>query len=275
MGRLCREWGVELLGTLEDGWSSYVAFGRRRDEPVVLKVVPLVAEGRAEIAGLLARDGHRVPTLLCHDLAAVALLLSRVRERPLAQGELDVGSVGELLRGLHLRVDSPPEYVPWLRDRLRAHWASRVDVNRDRGRMLPDGLVADAASSVERLCASWSRPVLLHGDFERRNILYSEDGAVAIDSPAAAGDPGYDAAWWLLSECADNAELFRHDAIVLAGALAYPMQRIWSWAWPLAVDDLLDKLLVPGWQQEDINDAFGVARMVAKVIAPRWYSVLA
>ncbi|MGH3494834.1 MAG: aminoglycoside phosphotransferase family protein [Sciscionella sp.] len=268
-------WEVELLGTLEGGWSSYAAFGMRREEPVVLKVVPLVAEGRAEIAGLLARDGRGVPTLLRHDFAQVALLLSRMPGRAPAQGELDVGSAAELLRGLHVPVDSPPPHVPWLRERLQAHWASRVVVNRDRGCPLPDGLVADAASSVERLCASWSRPVLLHGDFERRNILCSEDGAVAIDSPAAVGDPGYDVAWWLLSECAANAELFRHDAILLADALAYPAARIWSWAWPLAVDDLLDKLFVPGWLQEDINDAFGVARMVAGVTARRWDSVLA
>ncbi|MGH2926597.1 MAG: aminoglycoside phosphotransferase family protein [Solirubrobacteraceae bacterium] len=274
VARLCRDWDVELQGTLEDGWSSYVTFGVRHGQPVVLKVVSQAAEGRAEIAGLLARDGRGVPTLLCHDLIAPALLLRRVRGRSPTQGELGAGEVAGLLRRLHLHIERPSAHVPQLIDGLASHWESRVSANRRLPSPLPDGLVADAAASVERLCRSWPRPVLVHGDFEARNILRSDDGLLAIDSPAAVGDPGYDAAWWILSEHGGNPEAFRRHAMELADALGYPTRRIWQWAWPLAVDELLDKLHEPGWSQPSVGDAFALARIVARAAAPRWHSAL-
>ncbi|MGH2873074.1 MAG: phosphotransferase, partial [Solirubrobacteraceae bacterium] len=168
VARLCRDWDVELQGTLEDGWSWYVAFGTRRGQPVVLKVVPRTADGRAEIAGLLAR-GCGVPEMVCHDFAAAALLLCRLPGHCATRGELDVSEVAGVLRRLHLPIESPPTYVPQLIERLAPHWQSRVSINRHLARSLPDDLVAGA--SVEWLCRSWPRPVLVHGDFEARNIL--------------------------------------------------------------------------------------------------------
>ncbi|MDA8069179.1 aminoglycoside phosphotransferase family protein [Conexibacter sp. DBS9H8] len=263
VARLCRDWDVELQATLDDGWSAYVASGVRHGQPVVFKVVPQAAEGRAEIAGLLARDGRAVPTLLCHDLTAPALLLRHVPGRAPTQGELSARGVAGLLSRLHLHVERPPAHAPQLIDRLAAHWQSRLTANRPLPSPLPDRLVADAAASVERLCGSWPRPVLVHGDFEARNILRSDDDLIAIDSPAAVGDPGYDAACWILSEHDGNPDALRHRTTELADALDYPTQRIWQWAWPLAVDELLDKLDQPGWSQQSIHDALTLARTVA------------
>jgi streptomycin 6-kinase len=149
--------------------------------------------------------------------------------------------------------------VPLLAERLGARWSRRADSNR----RLPDGVVTSAAAGAGRLCASWSRPVLLHGDFEARNILRAGDDLVAIDSPAAVGDPGYDAASWVLSEHDGDAAALRVRVARLAGALDYPAQRIWHWAWPLAVDSLLDKLYQPGWSRASVDDAFAVARLIA------------
>lgn len=161
--------------------------------------------------------------------------------------------------------------MPQLIERSAVRWQSRVTINRQLARPLPDGLVADAAASVERLCGSWPRPVLVHGDFEARNILRSEDGLLAIDSPAAVGDPGYDAAWWMLSEHDGDPEAFHRQTAEFADALGYPAHRICQWAWPLAVDELFDKLHEPGWPEQSIDDAFAVARMVARIAAPRWH----
>jgi streptomycin 6-kinase len=116
--------------------------------------------------------------------------------------------------------------------------------------------------------------VLLHGDFEARNILHATDGLVAIDSPAAVGDPGYDAASWVLSEADCSADSLPIQATQLAAALGYPKRRIWTWAWPLAVDNLLGKLHEPGWSQERIRHALLVARSVASVAAADWRSAL-
>lgn len=267
VARLCRDWDVELQATLDDGWSAYVASGLRHGEPVVLKVVPQAAEGRAEIAGLLARDGRGVLTLLCHDFTMPALLLRRVPGRAPTQGELSAGEIAGLLRRLHLHIDRPPAHAPQLIDRLATHWQSRHNTDHRLPSPLPDRVVADAAASVERLCRSWPGPVLVHGDFEARNLLRSVDGLLAIDSPAAIGDPGYDAACWILSEHHGNPEALRHQIAQLADAFGYPAQRIWEWAWPLAVDELLDKLYQPGWSQQSIHDALTLARTVAPTTA--------
>ncbi|MDA0161719.1 aminoglycoside phosphotransferase family protein [Solirubrobacter ginsenosidimutans] len=276
VGRLCREWDVQLEGTFAGGWSAYVAFGTRRGEPVVLKVAPRPADGRAEIGGLVARDGVGVPRLLCHDLAAAALLLPRVQPGVSVNArELRADEAAGLLRRLHVPVDVPPEHVPLLRERLAAQWAAHATRNRRLSRSLPDELVADAASAAEQLSDSWSRSVLLHGDFEARNLLHAAGGLVAIDSPAAVGDPGYDAASWVMSEHDGDAQAFRASVAQFVHALAYPEQRLWRWAWPLAVDSLLAKLSEPGWSSEAVGEAFAVAGLVAGVAAPDWRGALA
>ena len=266
--RLCKDWDVELHGTFEDGWSSYVAFGTRQDNPVVLKIAPKHTEGRAEIAGLLARDGGGVPQLLCHDLEAAALLLARVDPgTPLQTGEIDVRGIAALLRRLHVPVKTPPPHITLLGEQLAIHWPQRAAINHQLLTPLSGELVAGAAETAQRLSHSWSRPVLLHGDFEARNILHVTDGLVAIDSPAVVGDPGYDAAWWVLSESDHSAESLPVRVTQLAAALNYPDHRIWTWAWPLAVDDLLDKLHEPGWSHECIHDALAAARSIASIAA--------
>lgn len=275
VARLCRAWDVELQGTLANGWNSYVAFGERRGEPVVLKVSPKLAEGRAEIAALLVRDGVGVPPVLCHDFELAALLLPRVVPGTAVKtGEVDALAVAALLRRLHIRAEPALRHVPALGERLGTYWKQRATVELRLADALPYGLVADAAAAVDRLCDSWSRPVLLHGDFEARNVLHDGAGLVAIDCPAAVGDPGYDAASWVLSEGNDDPRSMRVLVAQLGEALDYPTQRIWQWAWPLAIDDLLDKLHEPGWPQERIGDAFEIARSVANRAAPQWRNAL-
>jgi streptomycin 6-kinase len=275
VGRLCEQWDLELQGTLEGGWSSYVAFGTRRGDPVVLKIAPKPAEGRAEIAGLLLRRGVGVPPMLCHDFPAAALLVPRLQPgTPVQTGELDAGRIAALLRGLHIALQTGPPHITLLSEQLAGRWRQQTRSNRGLVTPLADTMVAAAAQSARRLSESASCPVLLHGDFEARNILHGRQGLVAIDSPAVVGDPGYDAASWVLSEGGGSADALGVRVRQLAAAFGYPEQRIWAWAWPLAVDSLITKLHEPGWPAARINEAFALTRLITGIAAPSWHDAL-
>lgn len=97
---------------------------------------------------------------------------------------------------------------------------------------------------------------------------------VAVDSPAVLGDPGYDAASWVLSESDGSADPVCARVTQVAAALDYPEQRIWAWAWPLVVDNLLTKLHEPGWPPERISQAFALTRSIASIAAPSWRDAL-
>jgi streptomycin 6-kinase len=254
--RLCAAWEVDLDRALDGGWSSYVACGTRFGEPVVLKVVPEVELGRAEIAGLVARNGVGVPRLIRADRSTAALLLERVL--PGAQpspDDVDAPRVAEVLGRLHLTATPASADVPSLSERLAVRWSRRVPADLQLEASALDG----AARVAETLSSNWDRPLLLHGDFEARNLLVARTGLVAIDSPAAIGDPGFDLACWALSQSHGDPAGLGPLLDEIATALGYPPERARQWAWPLAVDSLFAKLHEPGWPAREIDEAMTVA----------------
>jgi len=143
--------------------------------------------GRAEIVALRAWDGRCTPGLLAAEEDGTALLLERIRPGTPA---LDAGpeEVARMLRGLHV---VPPPGVPPLdvvvRERLAAA-AAHVTVQR----------LAWARQAVERLAAGAPPPVLLHGSFGPDAVLRcARRGLCAVAPSPCAGDPAYDAAWWI------------------------------------------------------------------------------
>jgi len=80
---------------------------------------------------------------------------------------------------------------------LGATVARRIANAEAEGRSSPKRL-AWAREALERLESEPTPPVLVHGDFDERNILLCEQrGVCAIDPLPAAGDPLYDAAYWI------------------------------------------------------------------------------
>jgi streptomycin 6-kinase len=246
-------WEVELTGTLDGGWSSYVAAGTRRSLPVVLKLAPDAELARAEIAGLALRDGVAVPRLIEADRTAGALLLERIAPgTPVPAGALTAADVAALLQRLHLPAGRAWGARTELEDRLCARWTRR---------RATDPAVAEGAISATReLARSWSRPVLLHGDFEARNLLRGRGGIVAIDGPAAVGDPGFDLASWTLFEAQGDLADLGPLLEALATALAYPLDRARRWAWLLAADGLYARRHEPGWPPAEIEAAVETVR---------------
>ena len=90
-----------------------------------------------------------------------------------------------------------------------------------------------ALAAIEQLEADAPAPVLLHGDFDWRNLLRCDKrGLAAIDPLACAGDPAYDAGYWAQA-AGDPGRRARTTAI--AEALDLDVRRVRAWCAVVAV----------------------------------------
>ncbi len=111
----------------------------------------------------------------------------------------DADAVAPVLASLHAagsaaaRSGRFPPLHDGLRDRLRRAAQRCALPANDVGRALH----ARAAAQLERPAEPLRPPVLLHGDFQTKNLLEAAGGAVAaIDPLPCVGDPAFDAATW-------------------------------------------------------------------------------
>lgn len=154
----------------------------------MLKVGPPWRRALEELDALETWAGSGAPAALRVDRDRAAVLLERIRPgtKPTETAAADVARV---LRRLHV---DPPERLPALAGIVRLRLANAVAQQRTTRER-----AEAAARKVERLEADAPAPVLLHGDFDDRNLLVCERrGLAAIDPLPCAGDPAYDAAYW-------------------------------------------------------------------------------
>jgi streptomycin 6-kinase len=130
-----------------------------------------------------------------------------------------------VLRELHV---SPPDGLRSLGEVVRRRLARAVverRANDERARW--------ALAAIERLEQDPPRPVLLHGDFDHRNLLRcSRRGLAAIDPLPCAGDPAYDAGYWAQ---ADGLPGRRARTTAIADALGLDVRRVRAWCAVVAV----------------------------------------
>jgi streptomycin 6-kinase len=122
--------------------------------------------------------------------------------------------------------DRFPPLRDGLRDRLRRAAQRCALPGNEVGRALH----ARAAAQLERPDGPPSgSPVLLHGDFQTKNLLEATGGAVAaIDPLPCVGDPAFDAATWSVLSPAPEPIAARVEAI--ARALAWDPAPVARWA---------------------------------------------
>lgn len=185
VGAIADEWKLELGPELVGGVLGFVC---ETDGNRVLKAAGPWDRPQEEIEALRLWDGGPAPRLLRADPVRGALLLERLRP---GRRAVDAGAdeVAALLARLHVR--------PWpgLRS-LDAVARRRIARAVEQGRTKADR-AERALAAVEHLAADSPPPVLLHGDFDDRNLLRcAERGLAAIDPLPCAGDPAYDAAYW-------------------------------------------------------------------------------
>jgi streptomycin 6-kinase len=221
------EWNLEVgrelhggaLACVREVWTS-------SGEEAILKVAGPWGRPRDEIAALRSWAGRSAPRLIHADPDRGALLLERIRPA-MESADADAVEVAGVLRSLHV--------APWralrpLEDVARERVLQAVEQER------ATEAAGDAAlDEIDHLTAGRRQPeaVLLHGDFDERNLLRcAARGLAAIDPLPAAGDPAYDAAYWAHANRRPGGPA-RADAI--ADALELDPERVHAWRAVIAV----------------------------------------
>ena len=202
-----RAWGVGVENILETQ-SSLVAFGRRGNQPVVLKVVRQPGDEWRSGEALEAFGGEG--TVRVYEYVGGAVLLERLSPAtPLTvmalNGDDDkaTGVLAEVIRKMSRARKSPEAWVTvddWGRgfDRYLA----------GNDNQIPKELAEQGGRVYARLCASQKSLRLLHGDLQHYNVLFDyERGWVSIDPKGVVGEVEYEIGASLRNPC-EKPELF-------------------------------------------------------------------
>jgi len=186
-----REWRVAVEYTLETE-TSWVAFGSRRGQPIVLKVLKHPGEEWRSGDILDAFDGNGVVRVYEH--ADGAVLLERLSPgHSLAGMALDgrdeeaTNILADVIHRMSAR--KPARVCATVED-----WAKGFERYSATGDdRIPAYLVEEGHRLYSELCASQRGPRLLHGDLHHYNVLFdSRRGWVAIDPKGVIGEIEYE-----------------------------------------------------------------------------------
>jgi streptomycin 6-kinase len=218
LAELAHRWQLEIGPPLRGGLLSAVHLVTTADGvSAVLKVGGPWSPTHDEAAALRIWKGGPTPALLRADVAACALLLERIE--PGTSGANATGiDVTQVLRSLHVPA---PDGLPGLSGLVRERLETAGRDGRQRHKL--DWAFAKVAELERRP----EPPVLLHGDFDERNLLWSRRGLTAIDPWPCEGDAAYDAAYWVHGNRRPGRRA-RLDAIVEATGLDRARVRDWA-----------------------------------------------
>jgi streptomycin 6-kinase len=216
---LAERWGLVLGPELPGGLLSCVRAVTREDGSEAILKIGSWRRTRDEIEALRAWRGGGAPLLIAADVELKAMLLERIEP-----GGHPVGApgdaVGAVLQQLHVPAhDELQTLREIVRKRVkRAARDGRASAQKARW----------ALAKADELERDAPAPVLLHGDFDERNLLVcSRRGLCAIDPLPCAGDPAYDAAYWVHGN-RQPGRRGRLDALVAAGGLDRARVRDWA-----------------------------------------------
>lgn len=182
-----RRWRVVVEDTFETA-TSLIAYGRRDDDPVVLKLVKSAGD-EWHAGGVLHAFGGR-GVVRVHEFVGGAVLLERLlpghslvdlslRDRDEESTTVLAAVIGAMSPDASMR--TAPTVREW-GDGFRRYTASGDD-------RLPPELVFQAEESYDELVDSQSRPRLLHGDLQHSNVLFDDRrGWTAIDPKGVVGE---------------------------------------------------------------------------------------
>ncbi|HEV2664844.1 MAG TPA: aminoglycoside phosphotransferase family protein, partial [Blastocatellia bacterium] len=195
-----RDWGVVVQDTLETQ-TSFLAFGKRGDQPVVLKVIRQPGD-EWRCGAVMAAFGGRGMARVYEYIEGAALLEWLNPGTSLASIALDGRDeeATEILADVIDRMSCPHELSDEpSREALKA-FVSAQDWGMGFQRYLASGDRQIPASLVEQgrrfyfdLCASQRNVRPLHGDLQHYNVLFDSDrGWLAIDPKGVIGEVEYE-----------------------------------------------------------------------------------
>jgi streptomycin 6-kinase len=187
-----RHWNIIVQDTL-DTPSSFVAFGRCDDKPVVLKVLRRQDDEWRSGEVLDVFDGNGI--VRAYDYIDGAVLLERLRPgsslASLALSGRDdeaTGILADVIHRMSHQRESLKSFVTVQEwgdgfDRYLASGDTQIQIN----------LVEQGQQMYSMLCESQRLTRLLHGDLQHYNVLYDSDrGWLAIDPKGVVGEVEYE-----------------------------------------------------------------------------------
>jgi streptomycin 6-kinase len=286
-----QRWGLTDVRPSSTLSYNFVAFAKRGDEQVVLKMGVPDRELKSEMAALRLFNGEGACRLIDYDEEKYWMLLERLNPgvmlstlenddeatyiaadvmqkiwRPLEalESASSLHSQGVLVKN-QKQASGPHNFIQlsdWFDGlkRLRAMFNGRTGP-------LNEKLVERVERSVSNFFAENHKPVLMHGDFHHFNILSSERGWLVIDPKGVIGPAGYDVGPLLINPWGDllsgnNYGLMTKRRIdILHERLGFERERIHEWG-------LAHAVLSAWWSIEDNGDwryAADFAEMIAEL----------
>jgi streptomycin 6-kinase len=261
------QWRVGIE-TWHETPSSLIGFGRRDDEPVVLKIVKQHGDEWRSGDVLRAFGGHGVVRVLEHEDGAMLLerlepgepLVDLVRvERDEEATEIIASVIASMPRVRS--VPGAPTVGDWMRGFSRYVESDDAQVPRD--------LVERADELYAQLCTSQRATRLLHGDLQHSNILRDANrGWLAIDPKGVIGEIEYEVGAMMrnpreMPELLANPKVIQRRIDQLTSILSLDASRVLAWTFAQAVLSAI-------WSVEDdgVVDARDPSLLLAHAVRP-------
>jgi streptomycin 6-kinase len=220
--------------------NSVLAFGRREDQPVVLKVIKSRGE-EWQAGGILeAFEGRGVVRVYEH--VEGAMLVERLNPGhslvTMALHGADDGATAALAETIRKMAPRATfEGVPTVKD-----WGKGFDSYAASGdAQIPRHLLSEAGRVYREMCGSERGARLLHGDLHHDNVLHdTERGWLAVDPKGVMGELEYEVGAALRNPY-ERPELFSEPPIILRRVdhftreLGLDAGRVLSWAFAQTV----------------------------------------
>jgi len=246
---------------------NFVAFARRMDADVVLKLGVPDPELTSEIRSLRRFNGRGVARLLESDSGRGMLLLERLHPGAQLATVADDAQATRIAAEVMLAIRRPAPAEPGLIQ--LSSWCMGFDRLRERfaggSGPLDRLLFEQAAGAASDLLAEGHAPMLIHGDLHHFNILSSDRGWLAIDPKGVIGPAAYEVGpflinpWCVTGLAADAPRAMAGRLAILSEMLGLRRDTLRTWG-------LAHAVLSAVWSVEAAEDwrpAMECARILA------------
>ena len=260
-------WGLTDVQPSSNLSYNFVAFAKRGDEQVVLKMGVPNSDMESEIAALRLFNGEGACRLIDYDEEKSWMLLERLRPGVMLSTLENDEEATHIAADVMQKIWRPaPKDDVFIR---LSDWFDGLKGLRSmfNGRTGPlnEKLVQRVEHSVKDFLAENHQPVLMHGDFHHFNILSSERGWLVIDPKGVIGPAGYEVGPLLINPWGDllsgknYRQMTKRRIDILHERLGFERERIREWG-------LAHAVLSAWWSIEDNGDwryAANFAKMIA------------
>jgi len=265
--RASQRWGLTDVQPSSNLSYNFVAFAKRGDEQVVLKMGVPNGDMESEIAALRLFGGEGACKLIDYDEEKSWMLLERLKPGVMLSTLENDEEATNIAADVMQKIWRPaPEDDVFIR---LADWFDglkelRLIFNGGTG-PLNEKLVERVEGLVKDFLVENHKPVLMHGDFHHFNILSSERGWLVIDPKGVIGPACYEVGpllinpWGDLVSEKDYRGITKRRIDILHERLGFERERIHEWG-------LAHAILSAWWSIEDHGDwhyALEFAEMIA------------